>query len=60
MDTDVTMLTTSLQALCHIWAQVIEMSVGVWWLERQLGWVCVAPLVIVAGKKRSMVLVTLH
>lgn len=48
--TDVAALTTSLQALCDIWARVIEMSIGIWLLEKQLGWVCVAPLVIVAGK----------
>jgi ATP-binding cassette, subfamily C (CFTR/MRP), member 1 len=50
MSTDVTALTSSLQNLCDIWARVIEMSIGVWLLGRQLGWVCVAPLLIVAAK----------
>ena len=50
MSTDVTALTTSLQALCDIWARVIEMSIGLWLLQRQLGWVCVAPIVVVAGE----------
>jgi hypothetical protein len=53
MSTDVMALTTSLQALCDIWARVIEMSIGIWLLGKQLGWVCLAPLVVVAGKVTS-------
>lgn len=50
MSIDVANLTASLQALCDIWATVIEISIGIWLLASQLGWVCVAPLVIVAGE----------
>ncbi|TVY44829.1 ABC transporter, partial [Lachnellula subtilissima] len=49
MSTDIDRLSTSLQAACEIWARAIELSIGLWLLERQLGWVCVAPLFIVAG-----------
>lgn len=48
MSTDVDRLTSSLDSLNEVWARIIEMSIGIWLLERQLGWVCVAPIVIVA------------
>jgi ATP-binding cassette subfamily C (CFTR/MRP) protein 1 len=47
MSTDIDRLATSLDSLNEIWARMIEMSIGIWLLERQLGWVCVAPIVIV-------------
>jgi ATP-binding cassette subfamily C (CFTR/MRP) protein 1 len=47
MSTDIDRLATSLDSLNEIWARIIEMSIGIWLLERQLGWVCVAPIVIV-------------
>ncbi len=47
MSTDIDRLATSIDSLNEVWARVIEMSIGVWLLERQLGWVCVAPIVIV-------------
>jgi len=49
MSTDIDRLTTSLSSLNEIWAMVIEMVIGIWLLGRQLGWVCVAPIIIVAG-----------
>ena len=50
MSTDVDRLTTSLQSLNEMWAQTVEIALGIWLLERQLGWVCVAPILIVIGK----------
>jgi ATP-binding cassette subfamily C (CFTR/MRP) protein 1 len=47
MSTDIDRLATSLDSLNEIWARIIEISIGIWLLERQLGWVCVAPIVIV-------------
>ncbi|TVY29246.1 ABC transporter [Lachnellula hyalina] len=49
MSTDIDRLSLSLQAACEIWARAIELSIGLWLLERQMGWICVAPLFIVAG-----------
>ncbi|TVY88460.1 ABC transporter [Lachnellula willkommii] len=49
MSTDIDRLSTSLEAACEIWARAIELAIGLWLLERQLGWICVAPLLIVAG-----------
>ncbi|KAE9378324.1 putative multidrug resistance protein [Stipitochalara longipes BDJ] len=47
MSTDIDRLTVSLNNLCEIWAYVIEMAIGIWLLERQIGWICVAPVVLV-------------
>ncbi len=49
MSTDIDRLTVSLQSLSGIWASVIEIAIGIWLLERQIGWVCVAPIVLVIG-----------
>lgn len=49
MSADVDRLTVSLESVCEVWANFIELAIGLWLLERQLGWVCVAPIVIVAG-----------
>jgi len=54
MSTDIDRLATSLEAACEIWARAIEMAIGLWLLERQLGWVCVAPIFIVAGESHEI------
>src|ERR1700709_2228903 len=48
MSTHVDRLAVIVVALNEVWARVIEMSIGIWLLERRLGWVCVVPIVIVA------------
>jgi ATP-binding cassette subfamily C (CFTR/MRP) protein 1 len=50
MSTDIDRLTVSLANFCEIWARVIEMAIGIWLLERQIGWVCVAPIVLTVGQ----------
>jgi ATP-binding cassette subfamily C (CFTR/MRP) protein 1 len=50
MSTDIDRLTVSLTNLCEIWARVIEMAIRIWLLERQIGWVCVAPIVLTIGQ----------
>ena len=47
MSTDIDRLASSLDSLNEIWARIIEMSIGLWLLERKLGWICVAPIVVV-------------
>jgi ATP-binding cassette subfamily C (CFTR/MRP) protein 1 len=49
MSTDIDRLTTSLQSLCEIWANFIELSIGVVLLGLQIGWICVAPIIVVAS-----------
>ncbi len=50
MSTDIDRLAISLQNLCEIWARVIELAIGIWLLGRQLGWVCVAPILLVISQ----------
>jgi hypothetical protein len=49
MSTDTDRLTSSLQSLCEIWANFIELVIGIVLLGLQLGWVCIAPIIVVAG-----------
>jgi ATP-binding cassette, subfamily C (CFTR/MRP), member 1 len=46
MSTDVDRMTMSLTRVMELWAQFIEVSLGIWLLWRQVGAVAVAPLVI--------------
>lgn len=50
MSTDVDRLVSSLVNVCEAWARAIELAIGIWLLERQMGWVCVAPIVLVVSK----------
>ena len=50
MSTDIDKITTSAADVAEIWARLIEIGLGIFLLERQLGWVCVAPIVVVIGK----------
>ncbi len=36
--------------ISEIWASVIQLSIAVWLLERQLGAVCVAPVILALGQ----------
>ncbi|KAJ9315863.1 hypothetical protein DTO271D3_3841 [Paecilomyces variotii] len=47
MSTDVDIIAQSLQQVNEAWARLIEIGIGIWLLERQLGAVCVAPIVVV-------------
>jgi len=49
MSTDIDRLTSSMQAMCEVWALLIELAIGIWLLTRQIGWVSVAPLIITFG-----------
>ena len=59
MSTDIDRMIMSLTSVCEIWARLIEMGIGVWLLERQLGWVCVAPIITVIGEKIAHILTLL-
>lgn len=50
MSTDLDRLISSLQSINEIWARIVEMAIGMWLLKRQLGWVCFAPIIVVAGE----------
>jgi hypothetical protein len=49
MSTDVDRVAYSLQLVNEIWARLIETSIGIYLLWRQLGKVSVAPVLIVFG-----------
>ena len=49
MSTDIDRIVVSLQSINEIWARVIEIAIGIWLLERQLGWVCIFPIILVVG-----------
>ena len=50
MSTDVDRIIMSLQAANELWARIVEIAIGVWLLERQLGWICVAPILVVSSQ----------
>ena len=56
MSTDIDRIVVSLEGLNEIWARIIEIAIGVWLLERQLGWVCVFPILIVLSNNASALL----
>ncbi|OJK00423.1 hypothetical protein ASPACDRAFT_1880763 [Aspergillus aculeatus ATCC 16872] len=47
MSTDVDMIARSLEQISETWARLVEIAVGIWLLERQLGAVCVAPTLVI-------------
>lgn len=49
MSTDVDKIATNIENVLEIWARVAEIGIGIWLLERQLGWVCVAPVIVTLG-----------
>lgn len=46
MSTDVDRMTMSLTRVMELWAQFIELALGIWLLWRQVGAIAVAPLII--------------
>jgi ATP-binding cassette subfamily C (CFTR/MRP) protein 1 len=55
MSTDLDRLTSTFQSINEIWARTIEITIGIWLLERRLGWICVAPILIVISKLLSSI-----
>ena len=51
MSTDVDRIADTIDRVHEIWAQLIEVATGIYLLARQLGWVCVVPLVVVICKQ---------
>ncbi|EEQ31884.1 conserved hypothetical protein [Microsporum canis CBS 113480] len=56
MSTDIESIVDSLEPMNEIWRSTIEIAIGIWLLERQLGENCVVPIIIILhnyGVKRS-------
>lgn len=50
MSTDVDRVAMSTELAYEIWARLIEIGIGTWLLERQMGAICVAPVLVSIGK----------
>lgn len=50
MSSDVDRISLTAETAYEIWAGIVEAAVGIWLLERQVGWACVVPLILAAGK----------
>jgi ATP-binding cassette subfamily C (CFTR/MRP) protein 1 len=50
MGTDTERICLSIEKVHEVWAQLFEVIIGVALLGRQLGWVCILPLVVVANR----------
>lgn len=49
MSTDVERITTGIRYIHEIWANVVELGIGIWLLERELGVASVAPVAVAVG-----------
>ncbi|KUJ15876.1 putative multidrug resistance protein [Mollisia scopiformis] len=47
MSTDIDRVASSMVSVHEIWAQLIEVIIGIWLLARQVGWVSVIPVVLI-------------
>jgi hypothetical protein len=50
MSTDIDRIAGSIETALDAWARVFEIAIGIWLLERQLGWVCFAPIIVTIGR----------
>jgi ATP-binding cassette, subfamily C (CFTR/MRP), member 1 len=50
MTTDIDNIANNILNVQEIWARITEVGIGIWLLERQLGWVCVAPVIVTLGE----------
>ena len=53
MSTDVERIATGAEDVHQLWASPLEIGLGIWLLQRQLGFACVIPVVIALGKATS-------
>jgi len=53
MSTDIDRIATSMVVVHEIWSRIIEVAIAIWLLERQLGAVCIIPILLVASKPIS-------
>ncbi|PYH89272.1 P-loop containing nucleoside triphosphate hydrolase protein [Aspergillus ellipticus CBS 707.79] len=46
MSTDIDIIARSLEQASESWARLVEVAIGIWLLERQIGAICVAPILM--------------
>lgn len=49
MSTDVDRMAVSLQQITEVWALLVQLAIAIWLLEDRVGWICVGPIIVVAG-----------
>ena len=54
MSTDVDRVSSSIEDFHEIYARSIEVTIGIGLLARQLGWVCIMPLIVVGSKCKDV------
>lgn len=54
LQTDVDGIIEHLENFNDVWARTIEVAIGTWLLERQVGPICVVPLLLTLGKQRAL------
>lgn len=60
MSTDIDMVARSLEQINELWARVLEVAIGIWLLERQLGAVCIAPVLVIISRYSLRLALTLY
>ena len=55
MSADIERITTGWQTMHEIWANLIEVALAIWLLQRQLGVACVIPIAVSLGKHAPIV-----
>lgn len=61
MGTDVEQVADNLHLIISdLWANLIQIGIAVWLLERQLGAVCIVPVILAMSKSRSLRLQHFH
>lgn len=55
MGTDVEQIADNLHLIItDLWANLLQIAIAIWLLERQLGAVCIAPVILTVGESGSM------
>ena len=55
MSADVDRIALYAESILQLWAYFIEIGIGMFLLERQVGWVRIAPILVVAGMLQTSV-----
>jgi hypothetical protein len=54
LQTDIDGIIEHLENFNDVWARIIEVAIGTWLLERQVGPTCVVPLILTIGKQQAL------
>lgn len=54
MSTDIDRIAGNISTVQDLWSSLISIGIGIWLLERQLGWVCIAPIVVTMSDQKLL------